>query len=155
MARFATAGGVAVAGIVSGLLLHDQHFAATFHFTANGVPKSYRAATPPQWRDPLALVLAFAAIAAAVLFARRTRRLGIALGVAGCAFAGAVYLHQQAVHTIVCPPGAWGCGIIAAPPSLWSHPASLLVMAAGVAVAVALLLPRRWLVAPRLHLRHG
>jgi hypothetical protein len=155
MARWAAGCGVAVVGIVAALVLHDHQFASTFHMTANGVPKSYRAATLPQWRDPLALVCAFGGIAAAVLIAKRPQRLGLALGVVGCAFAGAVYLHQQAVHTIVCPPFVYGCGIVAPSPDLWHHTASLLVIAAGIAVALVLLLPRRWLLVSRLRLRHG
>ena len=154
MARLATAAVVGVLGVVAALVLHDHHFAATFHTTVNGVPRSYRVATLPPWRDPLALVCVFAALAAGVLIVRRPQRVGLALGVLGCAFAGAVYVHQQAVHTFVCPPGLY-CFGVAPPPSVWGHPASLLIMAAGIATAVLLLLPRRWLVARRLHLRHS
>ena len=154
MVRLVAATVVGVAGVVVALVLHDHHFAATFHMTMNGVPRSYRLATLPSWRDPLALVCAFTAIAAGALIARRPRRVGLALGVVGCAFAGAVYVHQQAVHTLVCPPGLF-CPGVALPPSLWGHPASLLIMAAGLAAAVVLLLPRRWLLVRRLHLRHG
>jgi hypothetical protein len=141
---------VAFAGVVAALVLHDHHFSATFHTTVNGVPEPYRAARLPLWRDPLALILAFTAIAAGVLIAKRPMRIGLALGVVGCAFAGAVYLHQQAVHTIICAPFMYGCVFTPSSPDLWHHAASLLVMAAGIAVAVALLLPRRWLLAPRL-----
>ena len=154
MARLAAAIGVAVAGLVAALVLHEHHFAATFHMTMNGTPRSYRAATLPHWRDPLALLCAFGAIAAGVLIARLPRRAGLALGVVGCAFAGAVYVHQEAVHTFFCPPGLL-CPLVASPPTLWGHPASLLIMAAGIATAVLLLLPRHWLVVRRLHLRHG
>ena len=139
-------------------MLHDHHFVATFHMTANGVPRSYRATTIPPWRDPLALVCAFAAIAIGVWIAGRPRRLGLALGVVGCAFAGAVYVHQQAVHTFVCPPG-WGycprVALFGPPPDLWHDSMSLLIMASGIAVAAVLMLPRRWMAARTLLPRQG
>ena len=135
--------GLALAGVASALLLHDHHFVATLHYKLDGA-RSYRYTTIPPWRDPLALVCAFGAIAVAVLLTRRLSRVGVALGVLGCAFAGAVYVHQAAVHTFVCPPGLF-CPGQPLPPSLWSHPASLLIIAAGMATAVLLLLPRRWL----------
>ena len=139
---------------MTALLLHDHHFAATFHMTVNGTPRSYRAPTLPLWRDPLGLVCAFGAVAAGILIARWPRRVGLALGALGCAFAGALYVHQNAVHTVFCPPGLL-CPLIAQPPSLLGHPASLLIMAVGIATAVLLLLPRRWLVIHRLHFWHG
>jgi hypothetical protein len=155
MKRLAAAAGVVVAGVVTAFLLHDHQFAVTRYVTVNGVPRSYPMPTLPLWRDPLAIVCAFGATAAAVLLARRPRRIGLALGVVGGAFAGAVYVHQQAVHTYFCPPQTFGC-FWGPPrsPGLGSYPPSLSIIAAGVAVAVLLVLPRRWLVPDRLHLRH-
>ncbi len=143
MARLAAATGVCVAGIAAALLLHEHHFSVAGNGFATRVP------TLPPWRDPVAVVCAFGAIATAVVLAGRTRRVGLAVGVLGCAFAGAVYVHQQAVHTFVCPPGAL-C-IPQSSPSLWSHPASLLLVVAGVATAVLLVLPHRWLRGQKLH----
>jgi hypothetical protein len=154
MARLAASTGIAMAGVAAALVLHDHHFATTVHMTMNGTPRSYRAPTLPTWRDPLALVCAFAAVGAGVLVARRPQRIALALGIVGCAFAGAVYVHQEAVHTFFCPPGLL-CPLIPTPPTLWGHPASLLIIAAGMAAAVLLLLPRRWLKVRRLHLRHS
>ena len=147
--------GVALAGLASALVLHDHHFVATFHVTVNGVPRSYRAGTIPPWRDPLALLCAFAGIAAAAWISGRWQRLELALGVVGCAFAGAVYVHQHAVHTLHCPPFVIGCPIGLLPTDLWHYWPSLLTMAAGLAVAVALMLPRRWMLVPSLHPRRS
>lgn len=146
--RLLASTGVILAGIASALVLHDHHFVATFQMTANGVPRSYRAATIPHWRDPLSVFIAFTAVAVGIWIAVRPRRVHLSLGVVGCAFAGAVYLHQQAIHTIVCPPGAWGC-ITAPPPGLWHHSTSLLVMAAGIVTAALLMIPSS-IVAPKL-----
>jgi hypothetical protein len=44
--------------------------------------------------------------------------------------------------------------LLPASPGLWSYPASLSIIAAGLATAVLLVLPRRWLVPDRLRLRH-
>jgi hypothetical protein len=137
VARLAASAGVIVAGVVAALVLHA----------------SYGPPTLPSWRDPLALVLAFGAAAAAVLLIGRPRRVGLAVGVVGSAFAGAVYVHQQAVHAFSCPPGAM-CVLLPASPGLWSYPASLSIIAAGLATAVLLVLPRRWLAPDRLRLRH-
>src|SRR5215471_2041385 len=98
MVRMAGATAVILAGVVAAVTLHSLHFVTSFHGQGlDGRPWADRVATVPPWRDPLALVCAFAAIAAAVRIAiGRPWRLEFALGVVGCAFAGAVYLHQQA-----------------------------------------------------------
>jgi hypothetical protein len=116
-------------------------------FTAslNVVPRSYRA-----WRDPVALLSAFAAIAVALRIALgRLHRLELALGAAGCTLAAAVYVHQQDVHTFVCLPGRF-CPDITFRPDLWHDSRSLLIMAVGFASAMFLMLPSRWIVAPPL-----
>jgi hypothetical protein len=147
--------GVALAGLASALILHDHHFVATFHVTVNGVPRSYRDTTLPLWRDPLAVLCVLAGVMGAVWIVGRRQRLELPLAAVGCAFAGAVYVHQQSVHTFDCPPFVIGCPLVLPPPDLWHYTPSLLIMAAGLAVAVALLLPRRWMVAHRLHPRRG
>jgi hypothetical protein len=116
----------------------------------NAVPRSYRA-----WRDPAALLLGFAAIAAALRIAvARTQRVALALGLVGCTLAAAVYVHQQAVHTFVCLPG-YHCPAIMFRPDIWHDSRSLLIMAVGFAAAILLVLPIRWRVAPLLHPRRG
>jgi hypothetical protein len=153
VARLAAAAGVIVTGVVAGVALHDHQFAVIGHMVVNGRLSVDHVPTLPSWRDPLALLCAFGATAAAVFLTRRPRRVGLAVGVVGCALAGAVYVHQQAVHTLVCPPGAL-CVSFPPAPGLWSYPASLLIIAAGIAVAVLLVLLCRWRVPDWLHLRH-
>lgn len=147
--RLLAAAGVLVAGLVAVLLLQD-HFVGDFTASLNVVPQSYRA-----WRDPVALLCAFAAIAVAVRLAvGRSRPFQRALAVVGCTLAAAVYAHQQDVHTFVCPPG-YHCPAIMFRPDLWHDSRSLLIMAVGFAVAVVLMVPRRWMVTQRLHPRRG
>jgi hypothetical protein len=136
--------GVVVAGLVAVLVLQD-HFVGDFTASLNAVPRSYRA-----WRDPVALLCAFAAIAAGLGIALgRLHRLELALGVVGCTLAAAVYVHQQDVHTFVCLPG-YHCPAIMFRPDLWHDSRSLLILAVGFAAAIVLMLPRRWIVAHRL-----
>jgi hypothetical protein len=145
--RLLAAAGVVVAGLVAVLVLQD-HFVGDFTASMSVVPRSYRA-----WRDPVALLCAFGAIALALRIALgRLHRLELALGVVGCTLAAAVYVHQQDVHTFVCPPG-YHCPAIMFRPDLWHDSRSLLILAVGFALAVLLMLPRRWLVTQRLHPR--
>jgi len=147
--RLLAATGVLVAGLVAVLLLRD-HFVGDFTASLNVVPRSYRA-----WRDPMALLCAFAAIALALRIALgRMHRFELALGVVGCTLAAAVYAHQQDVHTFVCLPGEH-CPAIMFRPDLWHDSRSLLILAAGFAVAVVLMLPRGRIVTQRLHPRRG
>jgi cytochrome bd-type quinol oxidase subunit 2 len=141
--------GLAAVGLVATFLLQD-HFVGDFTASLNVVPRSYRA-----WRDPAALLLGFAAIAAAVWIAvARTQRVALALAVVGCTLAAAVYVHQQAVHTFVCPPG-YHCPAIMFRPDIWHDSRSLLIMAVGFAAAIVLVIQIRWRVAPLLHSRRG
>jgi hypothetical protein len=147
--RLLTAAGVLVAGLVAVLLLQD-HLVGDFTASLNVVPRSYRA-----WRDPVALLSAFAAIALALRVAlRRRHRFELALGVVGCTLAAAVYVHQQDVHTFVCLPGEF-CPAIMFRPDLWHDSRSLLIVGVGFAVAVVLMLPRGRIVTQRLHPRRG
>jgi len=69
----------------SAVSLLQDHFAGDFTASLNVVPRSYRA-----WRDPVALLCAFAASALALRFALgRMHRFELALGVVGCTFAAA------------------------------------------------------------------
>ena len=141
--------GLATGGLVATFLLQD-HLVGDFTASLNAVPGSYRA-----WRDPAALLLGFAAIAAALRIAvAGTQRVALALGLVGCTLAAAVYVHQQAVHTFVCLPG-YHCPAIMFRPDIWHHSRSLLIMAVGFATAILLVLPIRWRVAPLLHPRRG
>ncbi len=74
----------------------------------------------------------------------------------GCAFAAAVYVDQQGAHPYFCPPG-YHCPIYTRGfrPDLWHNAHSVLIVAVGLALAVFLMLPRRWLAAPVPHLRRG
>jgi hypothetical protein len=141
--------GLATAGLVATILLQD-HFVGDFTASLNVVPRSYRA-----WRDPVALLLAFVAIAAAArIVIARTQRLAIALGMVGCTLAAAVYVHQQAVHTFVCLPG-YHCPAIMFRPDIWHDSRALLIMGVGFAAAIVLVLPIRRRVAPLLHPGRG
>jgi hypothetical protein len=147
--RLLAAAGVIAAGLVAVLLLQD-HLVGDFTASLNVVPRSYRA-----WRDPVALLCAFAALALALRIALgRLHRLELALGVVGCTLAAAVYVHQRDVHPFVCLPSQH-CLAITSPPDLWHDSRSLLVLAVGLALAVVLMLPRGRLVTPRLHPRRG
>jgi hypothetical protein len=138
-----------VAGLVAVLVLQD-HFVGDFTASLNAVPRSYRA-----WRDPVALLCAFASIAAATRIALgRLHRFELALWVVGSTLAAAVYVHQQDVHTFVCLPG-YHCPAIMFRPDLWHDSRSLLIMVVGFATAVVLMLPRRRIVARLPHPGRG
>jgi hypothetical protein len=114
------------------------------------VPRSYR-----PWHDPVALLCGFASLAAGVGIALgRLHRLELALAAIGCTLAAAVYVHQQDVHTFVCPRGYY-CPSIMWRPDLWHDSRSLLSVIVGSAVAVVLLLPRGRMVARLPHLGRG
>ena len=86
--RLLATAGVVAAGLVAVLLLQD-HFVGDFTASLNVVPRSYRA-----WRDPVALLCAFAAIVLALRIALgRLHRLELALAIVGCTLAAAVYVH--------------------------------------------------------------
>lgn len=145
--RLLLASGVLAAGAAAVLVLQD-HFVGDFTASLNVVSSSYRA-----WHDPVALLCAFASIAVAFRIAvGRWHRLALALVVVGCTLAGSVYVHQQDVHTFVCPPG-YHCPAIFFPPDLWHDPRSLLVFVAGLAASVVVMLPHRWIVAQGWRLR--
>jgi hypothetical protein len=130
----------------------QDHLVGDFATRGFAVPRSYRV-----WHDPVAVLCLFASIAAAIRIARRgLGRLELALGVMGCAFAAAVYVDQQGAHPFLCPPG-YHCPIYTGGfrPDLWHNSHSILIVAVGLALAVVLMLPRRWIPAPAPHLRRG
>ena len=136
-------------GLVAVFVLQD-HLVGDFTASLNVVPRSYRA-----WRDPVALLWAFAAIAVALqIVTGRWQRVELALGAVGLTLAAAIYVHQQDVHAFVCPPG-YHCPAIMFRPDLWHDSRSLLIMAVGFATAAVVMLPRRWIVVPLPRLRRG
>lgn len=142
------AAGIVVGGLVAAVVLQD-HFVADFTARVNVVPRSYRL-----WRDPVAVLCAFGSVAfAARIAVGRGQRLQLAVGLLGCAFAAAIYSHQENFR-FACPPGDH-CEPITLRPDLWHDSRAQLILAVGVAAAAVLAIPWRSIVPPLMHPRRG
>lgn len=134
---------IALGAVAAALALHEHQFVATFNLTFNGAARSFHAPAIPGWRDPVAILLAATGIAVGMHISFDWRTVEVASIVLGCALASAVYVHHQDAYRYPCPPFTLACPFTLPPPVLWRDSTSVLLVVAGLALAIGILNWRR------------